>query len=81
MTALESRTPSGVAVLTDGTLVRVPNQPKTPLRSVRVPDELWRAAQGAAEENGEAISDVIRAALDQYVRRTERQKRKTSGDR
>lgn len=51
-----------------------PNHPKTPLRSVRVPDDLWHAAQSAAAENGEALSDVIRAALDQYVRRTSRKK-------
>lgn len=45
----------------------MPNQPKTPLRSIRVPDELWAAAQAKAEERGETISDVIRAALTRYV--------------
>lgn len=47
----------------------VPNQPKTPLRAVRVPDELWEAAQAVAKERGETVSDEIRAALERYVRR------------
>lgn len=47
----------------------VPNQPKTPQRAVRVPDDLWRAAQEIARERGETLSDVLRDALVQYVRR------------
>jgi len=49
----------------------MPNQPKTPARSVRVPDELWRAAQVAAETRGETVTDVIVAALRRYVRRNQ----------
>lgn len=40
----------------------------TPLRSVRIPDALWNAAQAKADEQGESVSDVIRKALEQYVK-------------
>lgn len=52
-----------------GTLPRVPNQPRTPLRSFRIPDELYQAAQAKAEERGESVSDVVRRALERYVKR------------
>ena len=46
----------------------MPNQPKTPLRNVRVADPLWLAAQTKAAEKGETLSDVLRRALERYVR-------------
>jgi membrane protein implicated in regulation of membrane protease activity len=46
----------------------MPNQPKTPARAVRIEDSLWRAAQEKAAERGETVSDVIRRALQRYVR-------------
>lgn len=46
----------------------MPNKPVMPLRSIRVPDALWKAAQDKAAERGENVSDVIRAALEKYVR-------------
>lgn len=46
----------------------VPNQPKTPIRGIRVPDELWDAARAKAVAAGENVSDVVRRALDDYVR-------------
>jgi hypothetical protein len=46
----------------------MPNQPKTKARGVRVPDDLWRAAQARAEERGETVTDVIVRALKRYVR-------------
>jgi hypothetical protein len=46
----------------------MPNAPRTPLRSIRVSDTLWKAAQDKAAERGESVSDVIRAALERYVR-------------
>lgn len=46
----------------------MPNQPKTPIRSVRIPDEEWRAAQARAAERGETVTDVIRRALRRYAR-------------
>lgn len=45
----------------------MPNQPKTPHRAVRVPDELWAAAKAATEARGETIAQVIRRALTDYV--------------
>lgn len=45
----------------------MPNQPKTPLRNVRVSDELWHAALRRAEQRGETVSDVVRRALEWYV--------------
>jgi len=55
--------------MTPGTLARVPNAPKTPLKSFRIPEELYRAAQEKAKERGESVSDVVRAALERYVKR------------
>lgn len=46
----------------------MPNQPKTPARAVRIEDGLWLAAQAKAAERGETVSDVIRRALQRYVR-------------
>jgi len=46
----------------------MPNQPKTPIRSVRIPDEEWRAAQERAAERGETVTDVIRRALRRYAK-------------
>lgn len=56
-------------VSTRGSVGLVPNQPKTPLRNVRVSDELWQAALLKAEERGETVSDVVRRALERYVAR------------
>lgn len=55
--------------MTPATLTRVPNTPGTPRRSIRVPDQLWQAAQAKAEERGEDLSAVLRAALEKYVKR------------
>lgn len=44
----------------------MPDQPKTPLRSVRVPDDVWQAAQDRAAEKGETVSAVIVRALKRY---------------
>jgi len=44
---------------------RPPIKPK----SVRVPDDLWAAAKAKADERGEVLSEVIRKALERYVRR------------
>ena len=37
-------------------------------RSVKVEDDLWKAAQAKADARGEYLSEVIRAALVRYVR-------------
>ncbi len=42
--------------------------PEVP-KSVRVPDDLWHRALAAARSRDESLSQVIRAALERYVRR------------
>ena len=42
--------------------------PDTP-RAIRVPDDLWTAALGKASERNETVSEVIRKALERYVKR------------
>jgi predicted HicB family RNase H-like nuclease len=50
-------------------MITVPNAPKTPLRNFRIPDELYKAAQQKAKTRGESVTDVVRRALEQYVKR------------
>jgi len=45
----------------------MPNQPKTPGHTIRVPDDEWVPARDKAAENGETMTDVIRRALRRYV--------------
>lgn len=47
----------------------MPNAPRTPNRSVRVPEQLWAAARALAASHGETITDVIVRCLQNYVRR------------
>jgi hypothetical protein len=46
----------------------VPNQPATPNRTIRVPDDLWQAAKRKAADRGETVTAVIIRALIRYVR-------------
>lgn len=46
----------------------MPNAPKTPKRSVRVPEELWRAVMEKAHRRGETVTEVIVRALKRYLR-------------
>ena len=55
--------------MTPDTVATVPNQPKTPLHSFRVDTKLWNDAKELARENGETIADVLRRALERYVKR------------
>lgn len=50
------------------TLPRV-GKPKMVMRSLRVPEKLWDAAREKADEREENISDVLREALERYVKR------------
>ena len=45
----------------------IPRQPM-PLRSVRVSDPVWIAAQAKAVERNENLSEVIRKALERYAK-------------
>lgn len=44
------------------------DQPKTPIRTVRIDDDLWSRAQARAAERGETVSEVLRRCLQRYVR-------------
>jgi membrane protein implicated in regulation of membrane protease activity len=57
----------------DGRTGTVPDD-RTPHRTIRIPDELWEAAKQAAAENGETVTVVVRRALRNYVRATERKR-------
>lgn len=54
---------------TQGDTVRRVAKPKMVMRSLRVPEKLWEAAKAKADEREENISDVIREALERYVKR------------
>lgn len=45
----------------------MPNAPKTPTRTVRVADDLWNAVKEKAKDEGKTITDVIIAALKEFV--------------
>jgi len=45
----------------------MPNAPKTPTRTIRVPDDLWRAVQAKAKSNGVTVTSVIIKSLDAYL--------------
>lgn len=66
---MDSARPINPAVHTPGMIRRVPNQPKTKIRGFRIPDELYNAAVAKAAARGESVSDVVRAALERYVKR------------
>ena len=51
-----------------------PNQPKTPMRGVRLPPSLWDAVQREAQERGVYASDVMREAIVEHVERREGEK-------
>lgn len=40
----------------------------SPVRAIRVPDELWVRVKAKADHNGDSVSHVIRRALFAYVR-------------
>lgn len=48
----------------------MPNAPRPDnvAHTVRVPDDLWSAAKTRAAERGETVSEVVRRALQRYVR-------------
>lgn len=44
-------------------------KPPMVMRSIRVPLALWTAAMSKAAERDENLSDVLREALERYVKR------------
>lgn len=47
---------------------RVPAPDPMPIRAVRVPDDLWEQAKRVAADRDESVAEVIRRALERYVR-------------
>ena len=45
----------------------VPNKPKTPVRSFRIPDDIYLPAKAKAEEEGDSLTVIVREALLDYV--------------
>jgi hypothetical protein len=45
----------------------MPNAPKTPTRTIRVPDALWLAVQTKAAIKGVTVTSVIIKALTEYA--------------
>jgi len=39
----------------------------TARRTIRIPDDLWQSALSLARSRGEHLSDIIRAALADYI--------------
>ncbi len=37
-------------------------------RAIRISDELWQEAKAAAQRRGGTISEVVRRALEEYIR-------------
>lgn len=62
-----------------GTISRVPNQPKTKNRVLRVEESLWRAAQAKAAAEGRTLTAVIVAYLKRYVATPPRKKADDDG--
>lgn len=56
--------------MTPATMTGVPNAPKTPQRTFRIPDDVYAAAKAKAAENGETLTDVVQRALAEYVQRS-----------
>lgn len=42
---------------------------RVPIRAIRIPTEDWEAAKAVAADRGESLSQVVRDALDRYVKR------------
>ena len=49
------------------TMGGVPNQPKTPTRSFRIPDDIYVPAVEKAQAEGRTLTDVVRDALLDYI--------------
>ena len=45
----------------------MPNAPKTPTRTIRVPDDLWTAVQKKAALETVTVTSIIIKALEDYL--------------
>lgn len=44
-----------------------PNQPGTPARTIRIPDDLWRTVRELAAQQDTTPSEIIRRAITTYT--------------
>lgn len=58
--------PDDIALASEREQQREP-QGNTPIRAIRISDDLWEAARQVATERGETLSEVVREALRRYV--------------
>lgn len=49
------------------TIENVPNQPKTPMRSYRIDDELYGELVKLAKARGISVSEAVRQAIEKYI--------------
>lgn len=66
----------GSGVNTLAKLIPLPNQPKTPIRTLRVPDELWDAYGEVCEAEGTDRTKDIRGYMERRVRGAKQKARK-----
>jgi len=52
---------------------------QTPIRGIRVPEDLWAAAKEEARLEGRSLTDVILGELHRYVTRRRRERGATEG--
>jgi predicted DNA-binding protein len=45
----------------------VPNQPKTPKRTFRVSDDLYKRVQEKAKREGRTVSDIVNESFENYL--------------
>ncbi|QOC55896.1 ribbon-helix-helix DNA binding domain protein [Gordonia phage DirtyBoi] len=57
-----------------GTIVDVPNQPKTPNRTLRVPDDEWASWKAEADRLGVSLTDFLRETMNNRVKRIARKR-------
>lgn len=48
---------------------------KTPVRHIRLGDEIWEPVQQAASEDGMTATDLVKIALAEYMAKRARQRR------
>ena len=49
--------------------MHTPCMPPTPNRTMRIPDDVWNAAQATAREQGTNITAVLTQMLRRYVKK------------
>ncbi|MFI6513615.1 hypothetical protein ACIBCT_38930 [Streptosporangium sp. NPDC050855] len=56
-----------------------PKTGETPIRHIRIGDEIWDQVEWVAEQDGCTNTDVVKKALGEYIAKRRRQQRAKSG--